>query len=133
MSCKCFIHRIVNHLLRQKVEKAERAHQLKPRAWDDEERKGPDQNLLKMILGPEEYKKARGQDSEDKPKLSKKLLFAEQSKLRDNDDYSEKNSDSLKDRRADRKDSKKRGKTENDSRGVRKTRLSQGRGKGKAR
>lgn len=118
---------------RQKVEKAERAHQLKPRAWDEEERKGPDQNLLKMILGPEEYKKARGQDSEDKPKLSKKLLFAEQSKLRDNDDYSEKNSDSLKDRRADRKDSKKRGKTENDSRGVRKTRLSQGRGKGKAR
>ncbi|MGE5086839.1 MAG: ribonuclease R [Bacillota bacterium] len=118
---------------KQKVEKAERAHQLKPRVWDDEERKGPDQNLLKMILGPQEYKKSGGQDSEDKPKLSKKLLFAEQSKLRDNDAYSEKNSDSLKDRRADRKDSKKRGKTENDSRGVRKTRLSQGRGKGKAR
>lgn len=116
---------------KQKQEKAERA--LKPQTWGDEERKGPDQNLLKMILGPEEYRKARGQDSEDKPKLSKKLLFAEQSKLRDNDDYSEKNSDSLKDRRADRKDPKKRGKTQNNSGGVRKTRLSQGRGKGKTR
>ncbi len=87
-----------------------------------------------MILGPEQYRKANGEaSSKDKPQLSKKLMFAEQSKLRDNDEYSEKNSDSLKDRKPDQKNAQKRGKTENDRRGVRKARLSSGSGKGKTR
>ncbi|WP_415062360.1 ribonuclease R [Bdellovibrio sp.] len=117
----------------QKIQKIEKQANLRPQPRDDE-RSGPDKTLLEMILGPAEYRKANGETSaKDKPKLSKKLMFAEQSKLRDNDDYSEKNSDSLKDRKPDRKDSKKRGKTENDRRGLRKARLSSGRGKGKAR
>ena len=114
-------------------EKQQKAMQFRPAARDDEQKKGPDENLLRMILGPTEFRKAKGEDSQEKPKLSKKLLFAEQSKLRDNDDYSEKNSDSLKDRKPNRKDSKKRGETSNDRGGVRKARVSQGRGKGKTR
>ncbi len=113
-------------------EKQQKAFQFRP-ASESQEKKGPDENLLRMILGPAELRKAKGEDSQDKPKLSKKLQFAEQSKLRDNDDYSEKNSDSLKDRKPNRKDTKKRGETSNDSRGVRKARVSQGRGKGKTR
>lgn len=98
------------------------------------EKRGPDPSLLDMILGPAKYRKNSPEvPSQETPKLSKKLMFAEQSKLRDNTDYSEKNSDSLKDRTSDRKDSKKRGKTENDRRGVRKARLSSSRGKGKTR
>lgn len=118
----------------RKVEKAERAHGFKPQPREDDEQRGPNQDLLNMILGPERY---RGQSEEtsakDKPKLSKKLMFAEQSKLRDNDNYSEMNSDSLKDRKPDRQNTKKRGETSNDRRGVRKARVSSGRGKGKAR
>ncbi|WP_374029597.1 ribonuclease R [Bdellovibrio bacteriovorus] len=118
----------------QKLQKLERQAKFSPPESRDGERRGPDQSLLDMILGPEKYRR-RDEDtsSKDKPKLSKKLMFAEQSKLRDNDDYSEKNSDSLKDRKPDRKDSQKRGKTENDRRSVRKARVSPGRGKGKAR
>ncbi|WP_413559678.1 ribonuclease R [Bdellovibrio sp. HCB209] len=114
-------------------EKQQKAMQFRPADRENDSKKGPDESLLRMILGPTEYRKAKGEDSDDKPKLSKKLLFAEQSKLRDNDDYSEMNSDSLKDRKPNRKDSKKRGSTSNDSRGVRKARVSQGRGKGKTR
>jgi ribonuclease R len=116
----------------KKIEKAFDRSRFTPGSRDDEKR-GPDKTLLQMILGPEEYRKSQGQDSVEKPKLSKKLQFAEQSKLRDNDDYSETNSDSLKDRKPDRKDSKKRGKAANDRGGLRKTRVSQSRGKGKAR
>ncbi|WP_374031880.1 ribonuclease R [Bdellovibrio bacteriovorus] len=117
----------------EKLRKVEKQYNLKPRQLDSEEKRGPDKTLLEMILGPERYREQVNGDAADKPKLSKKLMFAEQSKLRDNDGYSEKNSDSLKHRTPDRKDSKKRGKTENDSRGVRKARVSPGRGKGKTR
>ncbi|WP_413576776.1 ribonuclease R [Bdellovibrio sp. HCB290] len=119
----------------EKLQKAQKAFQFRPGGEDrsDDRKKGPDESLLRMILGPTEFRKSQGQDSEDKPKLSKKLQAAEQSKLRDNDDYSEKNSDSLKDRKPNRKDAKKRGETSNDRGGVRKTRVSQGRGKGKTR
>ncbi|WP_413943900.1 ribonuclease R [Bdellovibrio sp. HCB-162] len=119
---------------REKIHKIEKQYGFKPGAREDDEKRGPDQSLLNMILGPEKYRKSEEETpSKDKPKLSKKLMFAEQSKLRDNDDYSEKNSDSLKHRTPDRKDSKKRGKTANDRGGVRKARLSSGRGKGKTR
>lgn len=118
----------------QKIHKAQKQFNFKPEPRDDEERKGPDKTLLDMILGPDRYRQETGEtSSKDKPKLSKKLMFAEQSKLRDNNEYSEKNSDSLKDRQPDRENSKKRGKTQNDRRGLRKTRVSPGRGKGKAR
>lgn len=117
-----------------KVEKAVKQHSFKPAALPDDDRKGPDKTLLEMILGPDRYRQETGEtSSKDKPKHSKKLLFAESSKLRDNDDYSEKNSDSLNDRKPDRKNTKKRSQTENDRGGVRKTRISPGRGKGKAR
>jgi ribonuclease R len=94
--------------------------------------KGPDKTLLEMILGPESYRQSTGA-KEDKPKFSKKLMFAEQSKLRDNDQNSEKNSATLKDGTSDRSNPKKRSSAKNDSRGVRKARVSQGRGKSKAR
>ncbi len=117
----------------EKLQKIQRQQKFEPGKRDDD-KKGPDQNLLNMILGPAKY---RGNSPEvpaqDKPKLSKKLMFAEQSKLRDNDENSEKNSDSLKYRTPDRKDPKKRSSAKNDSRGVRKARVSPGRGKGKAR
>jgi ribonuclease R len=71
--------------------------------------------------------------AKDKPQLSKKLMFAERSKLQDNDENSEKNGDSLKNGKPDRKDAEKRGKTQDNRRGLRKTRVSPGRGKGKAR
>jgi ribonuclease R len=97
--------------------------------------KGPDKQLLDMILGPDRYRQETGESSakDNKPKLSKKLMFAENSKLRDNDQNSEKNSDSLKDRDADKQNAKKRGKTANNRGSVRKTRVSSSRGKGKAR
>lgn len=119
----------------EKLQKIQRQQKFEPgKRADDDAKKGPDQNLLNMILGPAKY---RGNSPEvpaqDKPKLSKKLMFAEQSKLRDNDENSEKNSDSLKHRTPDRKDPKKRSSAKNDSRGVRKARVSPGRGKGKAR
>lgn len=117
----------------EKLRKVEKQYNLKPRQLDEEDKKGPDKTLLEMILGPEKYREQHQGEAADKPKLSKKLMFAEQSKLRDNNDYSEKNSDSLKHRTPDRKDSKKRSKTQNDRGGVRKARLSSGRGKGKAR
>lgn len=117
----------------EKLRKVEKQYNLKPRVLDDEEKKGPDKTLLEMILGPEQYRKSIEDHSGDKPKLSKKLMFAEQSKLRDNDGYSETNSDSLKDRKSDRKDTQERSKTKNDRGGLRKTRLSSGRGKGKTR
>lgn len=69
----------------------------------------------------------------DSPMHCNKLLFAESTKLRDNDDYSEKNSDSLKDRKSDREDSKKCRKTQDYRGGLRKARVSPGRRKGKAR
>ena len=106
------------------------------RAMMPEPRKdlAPDKKLLEMILGPEEYRKATNENSsKGKPALSKKLQFAEQSKLRDNDKNSEKNSDTLKNGQPDRKDTQKRGEAQNDRRSVRKTRPAQGRGKGKAR
>ncbi len=89
-----------------KQEKAtQQKAQLKPRSWDNEERKGPDENLLKMILGPNEYRKSKGDDStQDKPKLSKKLQFSENSKLRDDDKNSTRNSESLKDPKLDKKE-----------------------------
>ncbi|MGZ3772937.1 MAG: ribonuclease R [Bdellovibrio sp.] len=119
---------------KEKLLKVEKRFTLKPQPRDEEHGKGPDKTLLEMILGPAKYREKTDETpSKDKPKLSKKLMFAEQSKLRDNNDYSEKNSDSLKDGKSNRKDPKKRGKTENDSRGVRKARLSPNRGKGKAR
>lgn len=115
-----------------KQQKAERLSSLRPAPR--EENKGPDKKLLEMILGPDRYRQETGETSaKDKPKLSKKLMFAERSKLRDNNENSEKNSDSLKDRDADRQNAKKRGKTENHRRGVRKARVSSNRGKGKAR
>lgn len=118
----------------EKLKKIEKRHTFQPSPPMDEERRGPDKSLLDMILGPEKYRsKTEDTSAKDKPKLSKKLMFAEQSKLRDNDDYSEQNSDSLKDRTTDRKNSKKRGKAANDRRGVRKARVSSGRGKGQAR
>lgn len=64
--------------------------------------------------------------SSDKPRLSKKLQFAEKSKLRLNVSYDKKTS-------SDRKNSKERRKTKNNSKRVRKTRVSQSGGKGKAR
>ncbi|QDK36496.1 ribonuclease R [Bdellovibrio sp. NC01] len=115
----------------EKVRKASQS--FRPVDREDDARKGPDENLLRMILGPAEYRKSKGEDSADKPKLSKKLMFAEQSKLRDNNENSEKNSDSLKDRKSDRKNPKERRSSKNDSGGVRKARVSQGRGKGKTR
>lgn len=118
---------------REKLEKVQRNTNFRPAPREDDERRAPDKTLLEMILGPEQYRQSTGDSSKDKPKLSKKLMFAEQSKLRDNDENSEKNSDSLKDRKPDRKNAQKRGKTENDRRGLRKARLSSGRGKGKAR
>lgn len=118
----------------EKPSKTELASKFKPSPSQDHERKGPDENLLRMILGPVEYRKSQGEDStKDKAKLSKKLLFAENSKLRDNDLTSENNSDSLKDRKSDRKDPKKRRKTKENSQRVRKTRVSSARGKGKTR
>ncbi|MFS4459381.1 ribonuclease R [Bdellovibrio sp. HCB2-146] len=118
----------------EKLRKLEKSPYHRPEPPVAEKGGSMDKGLLAMILGPEEYRRATGESSpKDKPKLSKKLMFAESSKLQDNDEYSEKNSDSLKDRKPDRKDAKKRGKTKNDSRGVRKARLSSGRGKGKAR
>ncbi|KHD88969.1 MAG: ribonuclease R [Bdellovibrio sp. ArHS] len=118
----------------RKLEKVERSQGFKPQPRKDDDRKGPNPDLLKMILGPEKYRHQSEETSaKDKPKLSKKLMFAEQSKLRDNDDYSEKNSDSLKDRKPDRQNTKKRGESSNDRRGVRKARVSSGRGKGKTR
>lgn len=126
----------------EKLSLRSRLSNVKPTA-DNEPKRGPDRSLLDMILGPEKYRtksetkpsqeKVRQEPPQEKPRLSKKLTFAEQSKLRDNNEYSEKNSDSLKDGNADRKNSKKRGETENDRRGLRKTRFSSGRGKGKAR
>lgn len=108
---------------------------LKPSGSDSPQvKKSISQNLLDMILGPEEYRRATGEtSSKDKPKLSKKLMFAENSKLQDNDKYSENNSDSLKDEYPDRKDPKKRGTPQDDRGSVRKTRVPPGRGKGKAR
>ncbi|WP_407652950.1 ribonuclease R [Bdellovibrio svalbardensis] len=86
---------------------AQQKMQLKPRAWDNEERKGPDENLLKMILGPNEFRKSKGEGSTDeKPKLSKKLQFSENSKLRDDDKNSARNSESLKDPKLDKKEKK---------------------------
>lgn len=117
----------------EKVNKIEKSSKLRPSPPQDEERRGPDKTLLEMILGPEQYRSSVENHSKDKLKLSKKLMFADQSKLRDNDEYSENNSDSLKDRKSDRKNTKKRGSTQDDRRGVRKTRLSSGRGKGKTR
>ncbi|UOF00024.1 ribonuclease R [Bdellovibrio reynosensis] len=124
----------------QKIEKAHRSMGLKPEPREDRESK-PDENLLRMILGPDAYRKNNGEErkevakntgketsAKDKPKLSKKLIFAEKSKLRDNEDY-----DTSEDRNPDRKDTKKRSTPKNDSRGVRKTRVSPGRGKGSAR
>lgn len=66
------------------------------------------------------------QKNNDKPRLSKKLQFAERSKLRLNVSYDNKDS-------SDRKNSKERGKTKNNSGRVRKTRVSQSRGKSKTR
>ena len=88
-----------------KQDKATKQFNFKPRELDSEERKGPDENLLRMILGPSEFRKANREDSagEEKPKLSKKLRFSENSKLRDEDSYSVKNSESLKDSRLDKK------------------------------
>lgn len=98
--------------------------------------KGPDKSLLDMILGPERYRNSSPPAEKSNPEStnkSKKLMFAEQSKLRENKELSEKNSDSLKDRSSDRKDTQKRGKTEDHRGGVRKTRVPPGRGKGKTR
>ncbi len=118
----------------EKIRKIERQSSIRPEPRPDDGKRGPDKNLLEMILGPERYRKETGQrHSKDKPALSKKLMFAEQSKLQDNSDYSEKNSDSLKDRETNRKDSQKRGKTANNRGSVRKARVSSSRGKGKAR
>lgn len=117
---------------RDKQHKAEKERQLRPAPRSDS--KGPDKKLLEMILGPDRYRQETGETSaKDNPKLSKKLMFAENSKLRDNDGNSEKNSDSLKDRDSDRQNAKKRGKTANNRGRVRKARVSPGRGKGKAR
>lgn len=116
----------------QKVAKAERTFQ-QGRVLDDKETSGPNEDLMKMILGPEQYRTAVERQELAKPKLSKKLMFADTSKLRDNDEYSESNSDSLKDRSANRKNSKERGKTENHRGGIRKARVSSGRGKNKSR
>lgn len=151
-----------------KIRKAQSSANLRP----SEARKGMDENLMKMILGPGAASAARStapaqpaqervssreddapqgrvprtipvrssgfgagkkDSAKDKPQLSKKLMFAERSKLQDNDENSERNSDSLKNGKPDRKDPKKRGKTQDDRRGLRKTRVSSGRGKGKAR
>ncbi|KYG67074.1 ribonuclease R [Bdellovibrio bacteriovorus] len=115
----------------EKQQKAEK-HRLRPEPRQDSQ--GPDKKLLEMILGPDRYRQETGEtSSKDKPKLSKKLMFAETSKLRDNDDNSERNSDSLKDRDSDRQNAKKRGKTANNRGSVRKARVSSNRGKGKAR
>ena len=118
----------------EKLRKIEKQSSFRPAPPENSEKKGPDKSLLEMILGPERYRQETGErHSKDKPALSKKLMFAEQSKLRDNEHYSEKNSDSLKDRSPNRKDPKKRGKTADDRGGVRKARVSSGRGKGKTR
>lgn len=126
----------------EKLSLRSRLSNIKPASNDDTKR-GPDRSLLDMILGPEKYRtqnetksspeRAPQEPPQEKPRLSRKLAFAQQSKLRDNNEYSEKNSDSLKDRNTDRKNSKKRSETENDRRGLRKARFSSGRGKGKAR
>lgn len=117
----------------EKIQKIARRQPLKP-ITNERDRKGPDKNLLEMILGPEQYRAvAKENSAKDKPKLSRKLMFAEQSKLRNNDEYSESNGDTLKNRQPDRENSKKRRTTENDRRGVRKARLSSGGRKGKAR
>lgn len=118
----------------QKIEKAQRQLEGGGKSIPRPEAKStPDENLLKMILGPAAYQQASGDNSGSKPKLSKKLMFAENSKLRDNDENTERNSETLKDNRANRKDSKERGSTKDNSHGVRKARVSPGRGKGKAR
>ncbi|MGZ3768859.1 MAG: ribonuclease R [Bdellovibrio sp.] len=121
----------------EKLRKLEKQMTFKapPRPQPDKDLgKGPDKSLLDMILGPEKYRSSTSETSaKDKPKLSKKLLFAERSKLRDNIDYSETESDSVKDRGPDRKNTKKRSETANDRGSVRKARLSSGRGKSKTR
>ncbi|MNL11048.1 hypothetical protein D3C87_1318680 [compost metagenome] len=152
-----------------KLRKAQNSASLRPQ---QESRKGMDENLMKMILGPGASSKAassapvpersnpvreendntpqgrvprtipvrssgfgagKKDSAKDKPQLSKKLMFAERSKLQDNDENSEKNGDSLKNGKPDRKDAEKRGKTQDNRRGLRKTRVSSGRGKGKTR
>lgn len=113
-------------------EETEKSEKITPPASRSDS--GPNESLLRMILGPDEYKKTM-QERENKPKLSRKLMFAENSKLRFNNDITETEPtrDTPKSRKSNRKDAKKRSKTENDRRGVRKARLSQSRGKGKAR
>lgn len=151
-----------------KQRKAQNSANLRPQ---QEGRKGMDEGLMKMILGPSAAGKAAssapvsersnpvreddndntpqtrvprtipvrssgfgaGKSAKDKPQLSKKLMFAERSKLQDNDENSEKNGDSLKNGKPDRKDAAKRGKTQDNRGGLRKTRVSPGRGKGKTR
>jgi ribonuclease R len=94
----------------------------------------PNENLLKMILGPDEFKR-RMNEKENKPQLSRKLMFAENSKNRFNKDIIQTENESVtsEDRNANRKNSKKRRSSENDRGSVRKARVSQRRGKGKAR
>ncbi len=97
---------------------------------------GPNENLLKMILGPDEYqKKIKERDSQANKPLSKKLQFAEKTKLSFTKDVdkTENESVSTQGRSQNRKDPQERGKTADDRGGVRKTRLSQRRGKGKTR
>lgn len=95
---------------------------------------GPNEDLLKMILGPDEYKKAVSE--KDKPKPSKKLAIAETSKHRFNKDIvqtEQSNDVATKSGKPNRQDAQKRGQAEDDRGSVRKTRPSQRRGKGKAR
>lgn len=92
-----------------KQKKAAKLQTLKPTKWENEERKGPDESLLRMILGPDEYRKSKGQDSaSEKPKLSKKLRFSEESKLRDDERTSVKNSTVLNDLPVSKKKKKSR-------------------------
>lgn len=118
----------------EKLQKIQKQSSFRPEPKPDQEKGGPNPDLLQMILGPAKYRQGGPQtSSKDKPPQSKKLMFAESSKLRDNNEYSEKNSDTLNDRQPDRKNSKKRGKTQNNRGGLRKARVSSSRGKGKAR
>ncbi len=118
----------------EKLQKIQKQSPFRPEPKPDQEKRGPNPDLLQMILGPAKYRQGHAETpSKDKAPQSKKLMFAESSKLRDNNEYSEKNSDSLNDRQPDRKNSKKRGKTQDNRGGLRKARVSSNRGKGKAR
>lgn len=93
----------------------------------------PNRSLLEMIMGREASDKAI-KELETKKTLSRKLQFAENSKLQNDNELHEENERvTSQGGNSNRKNSQERSKAANDRGGVRKARVSQRRGKGKAR